>query len=120
MTIKPRKYSIASAPGLILDTEETGNSLSLIVGVLEYSTETGRVKRGLTTAMLETMSLNTRLLGSIKNANKSNFKLPEDPTWPVRVLFWGGYIFFTDIFSGDHDLCWLRDRALQRLLDASL
>ena len=85
MTIKPRKYSIASAPGLSLDTEKVGNNLSLIVGVLEYSTETGRVKRGLTTGMLETMSLNTRVLGSIKNANKSNFKLPDDPTWPVRV-----------------------------------
>mgnify|MGYP001222562919 CR=1 FL=1 len=85
-TIKPRKYSIASSPGLNLDTEKTGNILSLIVGVLEYRTETGRVKRGLTTGMLETMSLNTRLLGSIKNANKSNFKLPEDPTWPVRVI----------------------------------
>ena len=36
MTIKPRKYSIASAPGLVLDTEKTDNSLSLIVGVLEY------------------------------------------------------------------------------------
>ena len=84
MTIKPRKYSIASAPGLSLDTENTGNSLSLIVGVLEYNTETGRVKRGLTTGMLETMSLNTRLLGSIRN--ETNFKLPEDPTWPVRVI----------------------------------
>ena len=84
MTIKPRKYSIASAPGINLDTEKTGNNLSLIVGVLEYSTETGRIKRGLTTGMLDTMPLNTRLLGSIKNANKSNFKLPEDPTWPVR------------------------------------
>ena len=86
-TIKPRRYSIASAPGLNLDTEKEGNSLSLIVGVLEYNTETGRVKRGLTTGMLETMSLNTRVLGSIKNANKSNFKLPEDPTWPVRIVF---------------------------------
>ena len=83
-TIKPRKYSIASAPGLNLDTEKTGNILSLIVGVLEYRTETGRVKRGLTTGMLETMSLNTRLLGSIRN--ETNFKLPEDPTWPVRVI----------------------------------
>ena len=86
MTIKPRKYSIASAPGINLEPEKTGNALSLIVGVLEYNTETGRVKRGLTTGMLETMSLNTRLIGSIKNANKSNFKLPEDPTWPVSVL----------------------------------
>ena len=87
MTIKPRKYSIASAPGINLEPEKTGNALSLIVGVLEYTTETGRVKRGLTTGMLETMSLNTRLIGSIKNANKSNFKLPEDPTWPVRVKY---------------------------------
>ena len=94
-TIKPRKYSIASAPGLSLDSENTGNSLSLIVGVLEYNTETGRVKRGLTTGMLETMSLNTRLLGSIKNANKSNFKLPEDPTWPVIDLYFCWmYIFY--------------------------
>ena len=84
MTIKPRKYSIASAPGLSLDTEKTGNNLSLIVGVLEYNTETGRVKRGLTTGMLETMSLNTRVLGSIKT--EINFKLPEDPTWPVRTF----------------------------------
>ena len=83
-TIKPRRYSIASAPSINLDTEKEGNSLSLIVGVLEYNTETGRVKRGLTTGMLETMSLNTRVLGSIKNANKSNFRLPEDPSWPVR------------------------------------
>ena len=83
-TIKPRKYSIASAPGLNLDMEKTGNNLSLIVGVLEYRTETGRVKRGLTTGMLETMSLNTRMLGSIRN--ETNFKLPEDPTWPVRII----------------------------------
>ena len=97
MTIKPRKYSIASAPGINLDTEKTGNNLSLIVGVLEYSTETGRIKRGLTTGMLDTMPLNTRLLGSIKNANKSNFKLPEDPTWPVRFALSFEKCFFTDI-----------------------
>ena len=90
MTIKPRKYSIASAPAL--DTEKTDNSLSLIVAVLEYSTETGRVKRGLNTGMLETMSLDTRVLGSIKNVNKSNFKLPEDPNWPVIMICAGSGI----------------------------
>ena len=91
-TIKPRKYSIASAPPLIKDPERNDNNLSLIVGVLKYTTETGRVKGGLATGMLETVDLNTRVLGSIKNANKSNFQLPADPSWPVIMICAGSGI----------------------------
>ena len=62
--LKPRKYSIASAPDLRDSTAET--SVSLVVGVLQYTTDTGRRKKGLTTGMLESVDLNTWVLGSIK------------------------------------------------------
>ena len=64
MIIKPRKYSIASAPNTRTTTGE-GN-VSLVVGVLQYTTDTGRMKRGLATGMLQSMDLNTRVLGSIR------------------------------------------------------
>ena len=86
-TIKPRKYSIASA-----QTEGDMDSVSLVVGVVEYQTETGRHKRGLTTGMLESVALQTKILGSIKNAHMSNFKLPEDPMWPVLMIAAGSGI----------------------------
>lgn len=86
-TIKPRKYSIASAP-----TSEDQKTVSLIVGLVEYQTETGRPKRGLTTGMLDSVAIQTRILGSIKNAHKSNFKLPDDPMWPVIMIAAGSGI----------------------------
>ena len=63
MILKPRKYSIASAP----DTgRATKGDVSLVVGVLQFTTETGRIKTGLATGMLQSIDLNTRVLGSIR------------------------------------------------------
>ena len=64
MIIKPRKYSIASAPNIRTTNGE--ENVSLVVGVLEYTTDTGRMKRGLATGMLQSIDLNTRMLGSIR------------------------------------------------------
>ena len=66
--------------------------VSLIVGVLNYQTETGRNKKGLTTGMLESSVMQTKILGSIKNAHKSNFRLPDDPAWPVIMICAGSGI----------------------------
>ena len=52
--IKPRKYSIASTPIQPISEGSAPvqpfiNNVSLVVGVAQYQTETGRAKKGLTT-----------------------------------------------------------------------
>ena len=42
--------------------------------------------------MLETVKLETNILGAIKNANNSNFRLPDDPIWPVIMICAGSGI----------------------------
>ena len=63
MILKPRKYSIASASNT---GRSTKGVVSLVVGVLQFTTETGRIKTGLATGMLQSIDLNTRVLGSIR------------------------------------------------------
>ena len=65
MILKPRKYSIASAPNTGRATKGEGD-VSLVVGVLQFTTDTGRIKTGLATGMLQSIDLNTRVLGSIR------------------------------------------------------
>jgi len=82
--IKPRRYSIASSP--------QGQNLSLVVGVVEYHTKDGRLKKGLTTGNLNEMEVKTSLPGFIKYANKVHFRLPDDPSWPVIMIAAGSGI----------------------------
>ena len=65
MILKPRKYSIASAPNTRATKGEEG-TMNLVVGVLQFTTDTGRKKTGLATGMLQSIDLNTRVLGSIR------------------------------------------------------
>ena len=76
--IKPRRYSIASAP--------RDNTLSLVVGVTSYQTPSGRHKRGLASGMLETAPIGTIVPGCIKLTQGSRLILPEDPVWPVIMI----------------------------------
>ena len=76
--IKPRRYSIASSP--------RDHRLSLIVGVVEYSTRDGRQKRGLASGMLATAEIGTQLAGCIKLTQGSRLVLPQDPVWPVIMI----------------------------------
>ena len=77
--IQPRKYSIASSPEHPLDKSD----LSLIVGVHQFQTGSGRVKTGLTTAMLDSVKQEKKILGYIKT---SHFRLPADPIWPIIMI----------------------------------
>ena len=84
--MKPRKYSIASAP--------TGqHDLSLVVGVVRYTTSTGREKAGVATGMLDTVTLPTTIPGHISSPGDGNeFRLPPDPVWPVLMIAAGSGI----------------------------
>merc|ERR1712013_359917 len=82
--IKPRRYSIASCP--------QGQNLSLVVGVVEYHTKDGRLKKGLCTGNLNEMDVKTSIPGFIKYANKVHFRLPDDPAWPVIMIAAGSGI----------------------------
>jgi len=82
--IKPRRYSIASAP--------RGQTLSLVVGVVRYQTPTGRPKAGLASAMLETVPVGSNIPGYIKYAKEMHFTLPEDPAWPIIMIAAGSGI----------------------------
>ena len=82
--IKPRRYSIASCP--------QGQNLSLVVGVVEYHTKDGRLKKGLATGNLNEMDAKTSIPGFIKYANKVHFRLPDDPAWPVIMIAAGSGI----------------------------
>ena len=42
--------------------------------------------------MLESVKLETKILGAIKNANNSNFRLPDDPIWPIIMICAGSGI----------------------------
>ena len=81
--IKPRRYSIASAP--------RDNTLSLIVGVVNYKTPSGREKRGLTSGFLETADMGTLLPGCTK-LSKGGLVLPSDPSCPVIMIGTGSGI----------------------------
>ena len=76
--IKPRRYSIASSP--------RDNTLSLIVGVVEYNTRDGRQRRGLASGMLATAEIGSQVAGCIKLAQGSRLILPQDPVWPVIMI----------------------------------
>ena len=76
--IKPRRYSIASSP--------RDNTLSLIVGVVDYTTKDGRPKRGLASGMLATAEIGSQVAGCIKLAQGSRLVLPQDPVWPVIMI----------------------------------
>jgi len=95
--IKPRKYSIASTPIQPISkgsapVQALINNVSLVVGVAQYQTETGRAKKGLTTGMLQSLKNETSIFGSIKNAKSSNFRLPDDPAWPIIMICAGSGI----------------------------
>ena len=81
--IKPRRYSIASSP--------RDNTLSLIVGVVNYKTPSGREKRGLTSGFLETADIGTLLPGCTK-LSKGGLVLPSDPSCPVIMIGTGSGI----------------------------
>ena len=84
--IKPRKYSIASAP-------TQAGEVSLVVGVVRYNTGPGRVKRGLATGMMETILLNSSIPGFISSPGDGNdFRLPQDPIWPIIMIAAGSGI----------------------------
>jgi len=83
--IQPRKYSIASSPENLMDNSD----LCLIAGVHRFQSESGRVKIGLTTGMLESVKLETKIYGYLQT---SHFKLPNDPTWPVVMICAGSGI----------------------------
>ena len=76
--IKPRRYSIASSP--------RDNTLSLIVGVVEYHTRDGRHKVGLASGMLASAEIGSQLAGCVKLAQGSRLVLPQDPVWPVIMI----------------------------------
>jgi len=82
--IKPRRYSIASAP--------RGQTVSLVVGVVGYTTPTGRNKSGLASGMLNTAEVSTSIPGYVKYANQMHFTLPEDPAWPILMIAAGSGI----------------------------
>ena len=82
--IKPRRYSIASAP--------SGQTLSLVVGVVRYETPTGKPMAGLASAMLETVPVRTVVPGYVKYAKEMHFTLPEDPAWPIIMIAAGSGI----------------------------
>ena len=82
--IKPRRYSIASSP--------RDNTLSLIVGVVGYTTKDGRQKRGLASGMLATAEVGSQVAGCIKLAQGSRLILPQDPVWPVIMIAAGSGI----------------------------
>ena len=75
---KARRYSIASSPA--------DEKLSLIVGLLEYQTVSGRSKTGLTTNMLSTMNIGTEVQAFLKYKNKTPFSLPSSPATPVIMI----------------------------------
>ena len=75
---KPRRYSIASSP--------TDDRLSLVMGVLEYLTATGRKITGLTSGMLNRSSVGSDVMAFIKYENKTPFALPANPTTPIIMI----------------------------------
>ena len=80
-TLKPRRYSVASSPGV--RTKEAA-SLSLVVGVVRYLTPSGRPKQGLATSQLATLQPGTSLLAALRATH--TFKLPRDPALPVIMI----------------------------------
>ena len=80
-TLKPRRYSVASSPGV---RAREAASLSLVVGVVRYHTPSHRPKQGLATSQLATLQPGTRLLAALRAAH--TFKLPRDPALPVIMI----------------------------------
>ena len=80
-TLKPRRYSVASSPGV---RARQGSSLSLVVGVVRYHTPSGRPKQGLATSQLATLQPGTSMLAALRAT--PTFKLPRDPALPVIMI----------------------------------
>ena len=65
--IKPRRYSIASAP--------KGENLSLVVGMMEYKTKTGHYKKGLATGNLNDMEIRCLTCGRKKKDTSTSTEI---------------------------------------------
>ena len=77
--LKPRYYSISSSPLAMKD------SCSLTVGVLQHSTTTNRLLKGVCSNYLATIPQNGALQCFVKDT-KSHFRLPENPAQDIILI----------------------------------
>jgi len=77
-TIKPRRYSIASTAAF------EGTEVNLVVGVVDFIHKSGKRRLGLSTGILSTATLGTKIPGFLRS--ETNFRLPEDPEKPVMMI----------------------------------
>ncbi|MEM9008090.1 MAG: nitric oxide synthase oxygenase, partial [Cyanobacteria bacterium P01_F01_bin.86] len=74
---KPRLYSISSCPQL------QPGKIQISVGVLQFTTEAGKIRQGLCSNYLAGLSAGDRVY---INTHTSNFRPPTDPTAPLLMI----------------------------------
>eukprot|EP00877_Chromochloris_zofingiensis_P012867 jgi/Chrzof1/7834/Cz02g38070.t1 len=77
--LAPRYYSISSSP------LAAKNQCTVTVGLVEYTTLTGRVHRGAASGMLASTALGGCVLGTVRGL-QSTFRLPKTPATPVIMI----------------------------------
>eukprot|EP00877_Chromochloris_zofingiensis_P012868 jgi/Chrzof1/7835/Cz02g38090.t1 len=77
--LAPRYYSISSSP------LAAKNNCTVTVGLVEYTTPTGRVHRGAASDMLASTAVGGGVLGTVRGL-QSTFRLPKNPATPVIMI----------------------------------
>ena len=80
--IKPRLYSIASSP--------SEKNVDLVIGVVDYQTQSGVKKKGLASSNLVWGQIDTRIPGFLRS--ETSFHLPADSSRPVIMICAGSGI----------------------------
>ncbi|GBF99888.1 hypothetical protein Rsub_12684, partial [Raphidocelis subcapitata] len=77
--LSPRYYSISSSP--LADPRRC----SITVGLVSYTSPTGRAHRGAASGMIHSQPVGEPLIGTVR-VLQSTFKLPKDPTVPIIMV----------------------------------
>lgn len=77
--LAPRYYSISSSP--LADPRRC----SITVGLVTFTSATGRAHRGAASSMIHSQAVGTPLIGTVR-VLQSSFKLPKDPTVPIIMV----------------------------------
>ncbi|KIZ02858.1 NADPH--cytochrome P450 reductase [Monoraphidium neglectum] len=77
--LAPRYYSISSSP------RADPRRCSITVGLVAFTTPTGRPHRGASSGLIHSQPVGRHLLGTVR-CLQSTFKLPKDPTTPIIMI----------------------------------
>jgi len=77
--LAPRYYSISSSP--LADPRRC----SITVGLVGYTTPTGRAHRGAASGLIHSQPVGKHLVGTVR-CLQSTFKLPKDPSTPIIMV----------------------------------